>query len=202
MADLSALLGTVSREDQFKPDAEQENLHETMLEETARRQANERRGEEAERIAQSALGKIKKTLEAGDRSDQALSQLLIHAVEALEAIAGNEKAKKAADKSISLLQEWALLADPVNVEREIMRIQSELERMKASREMEDPERLKQLDWAIRAKERRLEALLHSLPAVKKIVIGMAKTDNTAPILCRIEKKKGVKSEFIKVTVID
>ena len=202
MADLKNLLGTVERAERFNPDQEQSNLFKKRSEEAAERRANEKRGAEAKETAIHAIGRIKRGLEAGKRSDQALALLLIDAVEALEAIAADERASKPADKAISLLQGYALFGQPEDTEKEILRLQSELEALRASRELEDLEGRKRIEWAIRAYERRLESLLHSLPAMKKHLAAMARATDPKPILCRVEKKKGIKSESIKVTIID
>lgn len=202
MADLKNLLGTVQRAESFNPDQEQQNFFEKQAEEAAERRANEKRGAEAKETAIQALGRIKGMLEAGDRSDEALALLLIDAVEAFEAIAADERASKTADKAISLLQGYALFGQPEDTEKEILRLQSELEALRASRELEDLEGRKRIEWAIRACERRLESLLHSLPAMKKHLAAMARATDPKPILCRVEKKKGIKSESIKVTIID
>ena len=202
MANFDKLLGTVQRAESFNPDQEQSNLFEKRAEEAAERRANERRGAEAKETAIQALGRIKGMLEAGDRSDEALALLLIDAVEAFEAIAADERVSKTADKAISLLQGYALFGQPEDTEKEILRLQSELEALRASRELEDLEGRKRIEWAIRAYERRLESLLHSLPAMKKHLAAMARATDPKPILCRVEKKKGIKSESIKVTIID
>ena len=202
MADLKNLLGTVQRAESFNPDQEQQNFFEKQAEEAAERRANEKRGAEAKETAIQALGRIKRGLEVGNGSDQALAFLLISAVEALEAIAADERASKPADKAISLLQGFSFFDHPENAEAEILHLQSELEALKASRELEDVEGRRRIDWAIRALERRLESLIRSLPGIQKTIAALAKDENPAPILCRIEKKKGVKSENVKVTVID
>lgn len=201
MANFDKLLGTVQRAESFNPDQEQQNFFEKQAEEAAERRANEKRGAEAKETAIQALGRIKGMLEAGDRSDEALALLLIDAVEAFEAIA-DERVSKTADKAISLLQGYALFGQPEDTEKEILRLQSELEALRASRELEDLEGRKRIEWAIRACERRLESLLHSLPAMKKHLAAMARATDPKPILCRVEKKKGIKSESIKVTIID
>lgn len=202
MANFDKLLGTVQRAERFNPDQEQSNLFKKRSEEAAERRANEKRGAEAKETAIQALGRIKGMLEAGDRSDEALALLLIDAVEALEAIAADERASKPADKAISLLQGFSFFDHPKDAEAEILHLQSELEALKASRELEDVEGRKRIEWAIRACERRLESLLHSLPAMKKHLAAMARATDPKPILCRVEKKKGIKSESIKVTIID
>ena len=202
MADLKNLLGTVERAERFNPDQEQSNLFKKRSEEAAERRANEKRGAEAKETAIHAIGRIKRGLEAGKRSDQALALLLIDAVEALEAIAADERASKPADKAISLLQGFSFFDHPKDAEAEILHLQSKLEALKASRELEDVEGRKRIEWAIRAYERRLESLLHSLPVMKKHLAAMARATDPKPILCRVEKKKGIKSESIKVTIID
>ena len=202
MANFDKLLGTVQRAESFNPDQEQQNFFEKQAEEAAERRANEKRGAEAKETAIQALGRIKGMLEAGDRSDEALALLLIDAVEAFEAIAADERVSKTADKAISLLQGYALFGQPEDTEKEILLLQSKLEALRASRELEDLEGRKRIEWAIRAYERRLESLLHSLPVMKKHLAAMARATDPKPILCRVEKKKGIKSESIKVTVID
>ena len=202
MADLKNLLGTVERAERFNPDQEQSNLFKKRSEEAAERRANEKRGAEAKETAIHAIGRIKRGLEAGKRSDQALALLLIDAVEALEAIAADERASKPADKAISLLQGFSFFDHPKDAEAEILHLQSKLEALKASRELEDVEGRRRIDWAIRTLERRLESLIRSLPGIQKTIAALAKDESPAPIICRIEKKKGIKSESIKVTIID
>lgn len=202
MANFDKLLGTVQRAERFNPDQEQSNLFKKRSEEAAERRANEKRGAEAKETAIQALGRIKGMLEAGDRSDEALALLLIDAVEAFEAIAADERVSKTADKAISLLQGYALFGQPEDTEKEILHLQSELEALKASRELEDVEGRRRIDWAIRTLERRLESLIRSLPGIQKTIAALAKDESPAPIICRVEKKKGIKSESIKVTIID
>ena len=202
MANFDKLLGTVQRAESFNPDQEQQNFFEKQAEEAAERRANEKRGAEAKETAIQALGRIKGMLEAGDRSDEALALLLIDAVEAFEAIAADERVSKTADKAISLLQGFSFFDHPKDAEAEILHLQSELEALKASRELEDVEGRRRIDWAIRTLERRLESLIRSLPGIQKTIAALAKDESPAPIICRVEKKKGIKSESIKVTVID